>query len=154
MRAALAFLLVLAGCASGVPVQRQVIVQGGHFQDIQGEASLVVRTFLPDEQGQRLEVVGARCDVVSSLYSTALVTPSRLVVPNFGPQSPELSFSCRAGERTGTAVVQISTYWRSPPGYWGYPGLGYPGYPGWGGWGWAAPGYPYSDYPDVRVILR
>jgi hypothetical protein len=153
--------LLLAGCASGVPVERQVTVQGGHFQDVQGEAALLVRTFLPEQDGQRLEVVGARCDVVSSLYTTELVTPSRLVVPNFGPQSPELSFTCRAGERTGTAVVRIATYWRSPPGYWGaYPGWGYPGYGGWGyggwgygGWGYGG-GYPYSDYPDIRVILH
>jgi hypothetical protein len=150
--------LLLAGCAAGVPVERQVVVSGTRFQDVQGEAGLFVRTFLPDEGGQRLEVVGATCDVVSSLYTTQLVTPSRLVVPNFGPQSPELGFTCRADGRTGTARARIVTRWMGPPGWGPYPGWGYPGYAGWGypgyGWGWYGPGIPVSDYPDVRVILH
>jgi hypothetical protein len=156
LRASLAIALVLlAGCAGGVPVERQVVVPGERFVAVQGEAAFFVRSFLEGEvEGERREVVGARCTVVTSLYSTELVTPSRLVVPNFGPQSPEVSVACRAGEWSGQGVARIFTTWDQPPGYWGYPaGPFWPGYGGWGGW-WDGPGYPVSDYPDLRVILR
>jgi hypothetical protein len=147
--------LLLAGCAAGVPVERQVVVSGARFQDIQGEAAFFVRTFLPDQGGERREVVGATCAVTSSIYQTEIVTPVRLVVPNFGPQSPELSFACRAGELRGRGHARIVTRWSGPPPYWG-PGPYYPGWGwgGWGGWGWYGPGWPVSDYPDVRVIMR
>jgi hypothetical protein len=158
MRRALLLPLLLAACASGVPVERQVVVTGDRFAAVQGEASLLVRTFLPAEGNQRQEVVGATCNVVSSLYETTLVTPARLVVPNFGPQSPEILFDCRAGERSGGGHAEIVTRWQTAPGYWGFAGYGpYPGYPwgwGWPGWDFPGPGYPVSDYPNLNIVLR
>ena len=130
-----------------MPVERQTVVSGTRFNAVQGEAAFVVRTFLPDEAGERREVVGARCAVLSSLYTTEIVTPSRLVVPNFGPQSPQITLNCTAGDLAGIATARIVTRWQDPPA------LGYP----WGpfyrpyGWGWyGGPGYPVSDYPDLR----
>lgn len=143
--------VLLAGCAAGVPVERQVVVPGGRFTAIQGEAALTVRAMLPDNGG---EVVGAKCTVTSSLYTATLTTPSRLVVPNFGPQSPELFFDCRAGTLAGSARVAIVTTWRD--GAWaGYPGFGPGPYGPWAGgpWGWGS-GYPVSSYPNVRVIMH
>ena len=93
--------LLLAGCATGVPVERQVVVPGDRFQAVQGEAAFLVRTFLAPEGDVRREVVGADCELTSSLYTATLVTPSRLVVPNFGPQSPELNVACRADGLSG-----------------------------------------------------
>jgi hypothetical protein len=143
--------MLLGGCASGVPVERQVVVSGTRFDAVQGEAALTVRTFLPDEGGGRREVVGARCRVISSLYAAELVTPSRLVVPNFGPQSPEIGVDCGAGELAGSGTARIVTRWREPPGYWGYPwGPFYRPY----GLGWYGPGYPVSDYPDLAIVMR
>ena len=154
MRAlALAALLLLGACATGVPVERQVVVPGGQFTAVGGEAALFVRSFLPQEGDTRGEVVGAVCDVVSSLYSVQLVTPSRLVVPNFGPQSPELVATCRAGALTGTGRTRIVTRWQQPPWGWGYAGPGlypYPASPMAWGWGWYEPAYPVSDYPEPR----
>lgn len=155
--AALLALGLLAGCAGGVPVERQVVVAGDRFTAVQGEAAFFVRTFLEPEGGDRQEVVGARCSVLSSLYSAELVTPSRVVVPNFGPQSPEITVTCRANDWTGSNTVGIRTYWDQPPGYWGPPGPYGPWGPGWGwggaGW-WGGPAYPRSEYPDLRVTLR
>ncbi len=145
--------VLLAGCASGVPVERVAVVPGGRFADVRGEAALTVRTFVEDPQGERREVAGATCDVVSSLYTTRLVTPSRLVVPNFGPQSPQIGVSCRAGELTGAGRTRIVTRWVGPPGYWGYPygpAFGGP----FGPWGWYGPSVPVSDYPDLNVGMR
>jgi hypothetical protein len=145
--------LLLAGCATGVPVERQVVVPGDRFQAVQGEAAFLVRTFLAPEGDVRREVVGADCELTSSLYTATLVTPARLVVPNFGPQSPELNVACRADGLSGAGRIEIITRWREPPGYWGYPGFGlYPNYP----WGWGAygPGYPVSDYPNLNITLR
>ena len=165
MRAAvLAAIPLLAACATGVPVERQVVVPGDRFVAVQGEAGLFVRTFLPPEGRDRREVVGADCRIVSSIYTTEVVTPSRLVVPNFGPQSPELVATCRAGDLTGTGRTRIITRWQPSPWGWGYPGpgpwgFGYPGPGPWGwgspvGWGWYEPSYPVSDYPDLIVTMR
>ena len=143
--------LLVAACAGGVPVDRQTVVSGTRFDAVQGEAAFVVRTFLPEEAGERREVVGARCAIVSSLYKAELVTPSRLVVPNFGPQSPEITADCVAGELAGSGTARIVTSWRDAPGYWGSPWGFYRPY----AWGWyGGPGYPVSDYPDLRVVMR
>lgn len=151
--AALAVLL-LAGCAAGVPVERSYVVSGQGFANVQGEARLVVRTFIEEADGAH-EVLGATCAVTSSLYETTVTTPARLVVPNFGPQSPELLFACRAGERAGASRRTIVTTWQSPPSY-GPPGIwGWGGGPwGWGGGWWGAPAFPVSRYPNVSVLLR
>jgi hypothetical protein len=146
--------LLVAACAGGVPVERQTVVSGARFDAVQGEAAFLVRTFLPEENGARREVVGARCAVLSSLYSAEIVTPSRLFVPNFGPQSPEITVDCTAGELAGSGTARIWTRWDDPPGYWGgYPGYGL--YGPWGPWGWyGGPGVPVSDYRDLAVVMR
>jgi hypothetical protein len=146
--------ILLTACASGVAVERQVVVAGDRFANVQGEAALLVRTFLAPEGQERREVVGARCTVSSSLYGAELVTPARLVVPNFGPQSPELGVSCRADDWTGSGVARIVTRWNEPPGYWGYPAYGLYAPFGFGFDWYGAPAYPVSSYPDLHVTLR
>jgi hypothetical protein len=153
--------LCLAGCARGVPVENEASVSGARFEAVQGEARLVVRTFLPVEGNSRREVLGARCDLRTSLYSLSFTTPVRLKLPNFGPQSPELDIACSAREWTGRARVAIRTDWDYPPGGYGYAGYGYHGplgYSGgpYGGWGWPGPrpAVPRSYYPDVNLMLR
>ena len=155
-------LAMLGACAGGVPVSQEVVVPGGSFADVRGEARLIVRSYVEDAAGARNEVLGAECAVTSSLYSTRLVTPARLVVPNFGPQSPELRFDCRAGELHGTARRDVTTTWQYPPGYlagpvpwvYGRPGLYGWGGPGWYALGWYGPAYPVSRYPNVYVRLE
>ncbi len=150
---------MLTACAGGVPVQQEVIVPGGGFAGVQGEARLTVRTYVEDAAGERNEVLGAQCDVITSLYTARLVTPARLVVPNFGPQSPELRFDCRAAELSGMSRRSVTTTWQYPPGYMATPyplvygGYGGAGVFGWGGAGWYGPSYPVSRYPDVFVRL-
>jgi hypothetical protein len=147
-------ILGLAGCAGGVlPLNQTVMVPSDQYAGVIGEARTVVRTFTFADDGQRLEVGGATCDVTSILFAARLVTPAPLIVPNFGPQSPTLEFDCRAGELHGTAQQAIVTRWISDPSPWGY------GPWGWGpGWGWGGPwgggSYPIFDYPNVNVILE
>lgn len=149
--------ILLGGCATGLPLQPDVVVSGQQFVAVRGEADVVVRSYLVDPGGERLEVGGAACKVTSSLYDAQLTTPARMRLPNFGPQSPVLNFACAAGKLKGTAQRPIATYWRSAPGYAGPLWYG----PGWGpGWGWDGPGwgfapsYPIWEYPDVAVMLR
>ena len=158
MRAAApAALLILAACAGGVPVERQVVVAGDRFSAVQGEAAFFVRTVVALEGRERGEVVGATCRIVSRLYSAEVVTPSRVVVPNFGPQSPEITATCRYGELSGTGGTRIVTRWQQSPWGWGPPGPFYgPGPWGWGGpgpWSWYEPAIPISDYPNLVVTL-
>ena len=102
-------------------------MQGGHFEAVQGEAGLLVRTFVEDPAGERQEVIGASCAIVSSLYSASLVTPSRLVVPNFGSQSPVITADLPGRQARGSRHGRIMTRWQQPPGAWAYPSWGYPG---------------------------
>jgi len=143
-------MLVLAACASGVPVERQTVVRGAGFDAVQGEARFTVRTFLPEESGERREVIGADCSVVSSLYRAALVTPSELVVPNFGQQSPQIDVACTAGAVLPSRLDPGRAAAGKVPGGWGYPWGPY-GRP-WG-WGWSGPGYPVSAYPDLAITM-
>ena len=118
-----AALLLVAACAgTGVPVERQVVVAGDRFSAVQGEAAFFVRTVVPLEGRERGEVVGATCRLVSSLYAAEVVTPSRVVVPNFGPQSPEITATCRSGELSGTGGTRIVTRWQQSPWGWGTAG--------------------------------
>lgn len=153
--------LLLAACATGAPVTRQVVVPGGQFQAVQGEARFFVRSFL-STGSQQQEVIGARCELVTSLYRTEFVTPARVVVPNFGPQSPEVTVACRTPDSAGSASTRIVTRWQQPPGVWGDPFFGPRGGPwgpawgpGWGPgpWGWSGPGFPVSNYPNINVTL-
>lgn len=162
MRSSLsAMLLVVMGCASGTPVNNQTVVWGGGFENVQGEARLVVRTFIAEDEDTRREVLGAQCRVESSLYSAVFTSPNRLVVPNFGPQSPELSVACSAADLAGGGQVRILTRWRYPPNYqpgaFGYPFPGRVGPPIWGatgGWAWGGSAFPVSEYPDINILLQ
>lgn len=155
--------VAVAGCATSsrnVPVENRVVVSGAGFEAVQGEADMVVRTFIEDENAARHEVAGATCKVTSSLYNATLVTPARLVVPNFGPQSPELLFDCTAGQLRGQSVRDISTTWSYAPGDpypWGWPGGGIYGATGGVavGYGWGGrPAYPRSNYRNLNILLR
>lgn len=151
--AALVAAAALAGCAQGLPVTREVVVPGGRFEAIRGEAQVVVRSFVEEADGRR-EVGGARCDLATSLYSAALVTPARLYLPNFGPQSPDLRVACTAPGLAGTAQQRIVTRTQ---------GAGSARYGYFGssrrddfvfGWGWPSLAFPVSDYPNIAVTLR
>jgi hypothetical protein len=150
----------LAGCAGGLPLGPDVMVPGQSFVAAQGEADVVVRTYVIDETGTEREVAGATCEVTTVLYSARLVTPVRLRLPSFGPQSPDLVIECAAGALRGGATRPIQTIWRSAPAYgpgpWGWNGYGPGGWgPGmWGPWGaWPQPSYPVWQYPGVEIRL-
>ncbi|TPE49687.1 hypothetical protein [Amaricoccus solimangrovi] len=141
-----------------MPLGPDVVVGGQDFVAARGEADLVVRTHVVGSDGTKREVAGATCALSSVLYSAKFTTPTRLRLPNFGPQSPDLMISCAAGVQKGSASVPIATYWRTAPGYfgpgpWGPWGPGWYG-PGWYGWGYPEPTYPVWEYPDTSVALR
>lgn len=150
--AALVAVAALAGCSQGLPVTREVVVPGGRFEAIRGEAQVVLRSFTLDAEGRRREVDGARCDVATSLYSASLVTPARLFLPNFGSQSPELRVDCEAPGLAGTARQRILTRTQGGARY---------GYAGSSrrdefvfGWGWPGFSFPVSYYPNIAVTMR
>lgn len=150
--------LALAGCASqGLPLRSTVGVPAQPGMAAQGQAEVIVRTFVSRGPETRAEVGGATCRVESILFKAELKTPGRLVFPGFGPQSPTLEVTCRAGELTGKATQGVVTRWVSAPGAWPGPGPWGPGpwgpwgYGGWGGW--SGPSYPSFVYPDVAVVL-
>ena len=158
MRAvALASLLLLAACATGVPVERQVVVPGDRFIAVQGEAALFVRTFLPPRAGTRREVVGADCRIVSSLYAAERRHPLAAGGAELRPAVARARRHLHArASSPAPAAPASSPAGSSRPGAGAIPGPGMGPPWGWGmpGWGWYEPSYPVSDYPDLIVTLR
>jgi len=157
-------MLALAGCAqTGLPLQPTVGVPAARFDSVQGQADLIVRTYV-ETAGEVREIGGAVCEIDTILYTARLTTPARFVAPSFGPQSPTLALDCRAGDLAGRAVQSVVAQYVRYPGAWpgprpvGWPyGYGY-GYGGFGGpWGWGGvygPTYVTFGYPDVAVRLQ
>ena len=151
-------------CATGVPVERQTVVAGDRFNNVQGQARFVVRTVLaaPGSANDRSEVVGAPLHrPLQPLRGRAghPLAPRRPRTSALSrPRSPS---SCTAGELSGARRPHgIVTRWDGPPAYpgWG-PGWGGPGSdplwsPAYPGWGWPAPSYPVSNYPNLIVPLH
>ena len=75
------------------------------------------------------------------------------MVPNFGPQSPELDRHLPRGRAHRHRPRPHRHPLAAAAGL-----LGAPGYPFWPGdafaWGWNGPSYPVSDYPNLEVALR
>ncbi len=129
-----------------------------------GEASLVVRAVSPQAPGQ--EIAGATCSARSPYFTASFTPPTRLLVPDFGPQAPSISIACEAGGARGSAVVEPEVAWSSgSSGGYGIPAIGVAvgtgnnsgvgvGFSWWGSPGNTSVGSAVTRYPDVRIPLQ
>ena len=156
----MAALVLLAGCASidnrvsgggrGLPevtmkARTDYVVPPGRWN-----TGLAVRAFVPGADGGWQEVTGARCQVTAGeFYRAELVTPVRLVLPDLGPDAPDLIAVCGTGAVTGSAAVAPVFGWPEetrPDAVrrfaWG------------GGWWWGYQRTGPMAYPDLAVAMR
>jgi hypothetical protein len=158
----------LAGCAAPGPgpagvgtvtAERKAGVQAPLAS---GETEIVVRA-VPAVSGQGQELVGAQCVAESPYFRAAFAAPARVLLPDFGPQAPAVTVTCRNGDATGTAVAQPQAAWQGGLGGWpsvgvsvgtgDYSGVGV-GVGWWGGGGvGASGGTPVVRYPELRVAV-
>ena len=153
--------LTLAGCG-GAYDWRSVAGGGGGLPQVAMAPSqetvvppgrgawrgLAVRSFVSTPEGWT-EVTGARCTVTGAPYFQAtLVTPSRLVLPDLGPDAPSLRAECETPTARGADVV-------GP--VFGWPAEGRPQAMkrvAWGGgWWWGFQKTGPMHYPDLAVGL-
>jgi hypothetical protein len=154
--------LALAGCGGGAYDWRSVAGGGGGLPQVamapSGEVvvppgrgawrGLAVRAFVAAPDGWQ-EVTGARCTVTGAPYFRAsLVTPSRLVLPDLGPDAPGLRAECETPTSWGSDTVAPVFDWpaedRPNPvarAWWG------------GGWWWGFQKTGPLRYPDLAIGL-
>ncbi len=110
--------------------------------------SLAVRTFESTPAGWS-EVTGARCVVTGDPFFRANVTtPTRLVLPDLGPDAPALRAECETPTASGADVV-------GPVFSWPTDGRPQPATRMWwgGGWWWGFQKTGPLHYPDIAVGL-
>ena len=155
--------LALAGCGGGAYDWRKVAGPGAGLPEVAmapaGETvvppgrgakrGLAVRTFVAAPEGGWAEVSGATCVVTGAPYFRAtLRTPSRLVLPDLGPDAPVLRAECGTAAAWGADTVAPVFGWPAEGrpnalerSWWG------------GGWWWGYQKTGPLSYPDLAVGL-
>lgn len=110
--------------------------------------ALAVRTFVPEGEGWS-EVTGVPCSVTAAPYLAAnLVTPARVVLPDLGPDAPNVQADCRNATLAGSAAVAPQFSW---------PADKMPSPPArivWGDWWYGGEKSGPLAYPDLAVALH
>jgi hypothetical protein len=168
LRAA-AVALLLAGCAEMAPPGTTTVrVEPRSDAEpplARGETQLVVRAVSAHAPGR--EFPGAICDANSPYFASRFTAPARLLIPDYGSQTPEIMVSCEANGASGRATVAPQASYSG--GGFGAPAVGISvgtggGWNGWGGdgvgvglsWWGGGGGYgePLVRYPALRVPMR
>ena len=139
LRAA-ALALLLAGCAEmarpGTTTVRVEPRSDAELPLARGETQLEVRAVSADAPGR--EFPGAVCDAISPYFASRFTAPARLLIPEYGSQTPEVTVSCEAGGASGRATVAPQASYTG--GSFGGPAVGISVGTG-GGWnGWDGDG--------------
>lgn len=150
-----AILLLVAGCAlgpsgggRGLGEVTMMRATGEFVPPARRYVALAVRSFERDPAAEWREVAGAACSVTAGVYAATLVTPSRLVLPDLGPDAPNIVANCRLGTLQGQDAVGPDYPWPADTKPDAFQRIGY------GGW-WR--GYQKSGpmrYPDLAVGLQ
>jgi hypothetical protein len=156
---------VLAGCTGtpapyGVPSVVVPQTPGVAAPAARGETALVGRAVSAGVAGE--ELLGAACVAESPYFSASFTTPARLLLPDYGPASPVVTVSCRAGNAAGSLSAQPGPV--ATGGLAGWPAIGVSVGTGSGGgvgvgFGWyggavgVSSGGGPARYPELRVPL-
>ena len=165
-----AALVLLAGCAEMAPPGTTTVRveprPDAEPPPASGETDLVVRAVAVDAPGR--EIPGAVCDAVSPYFVSRFPAPARLLIPEYGSQTPAVTVSCEGDGASGRATVAPQVSYSG--GGFGGPAVGISvgtGGGGWNGWGgdgvglglswWGGGGgyaQPVVSYPALSVPMR
>ena len=163
---ALAAVIGVAGCAvPGSSPPGVDTVRADRRADVpaplaRGETQLVVRAVPAGAAGQ--ELTGSACVASSAYFRAEFASPARILVPDFGAESPPIEVTCRSGTASGTAISSPEAAWQGGLG--GWPAIGMSvgtgtnsgvglGVGWYGGGMGASGGVPVVRYPEVRVVV-
>jgi hypothetical protein len=94
------------GGAVGLDVYAGSRAAGNPVPWFRGQETLTVRTFASGGAGLT-EIEGASCLLDSGVFSARFASPAQVVVPDYGPASPDLFIRCSAGVLSGTATATV-----------------------------------------------
>ncbi len=91
--------------AVGIDVYGSDRARGATVPPFRGQSVINVRAV--DRANRMAELTGVTCTLRTDTYSATVTTPGRVIVPNYGAQSPVISATCSDGVRqaTGTSTV-------------------------------------------------
>jgi len=153
--------LFAAGCApvgptSGLPSVATSAKPGVAAPLAQGETALIVRTVAGSDPAR--EIAGAACVADSAYFSASFTAPARVLLPDFGANSPVVTVTCRMDSASGSLAAR-PTAWSGRGGLpavgvsvgtGGHVGLGV----GWyGGSTSTGPAGAAARYPELQVPL-
>ncbi|MFQ6553588.1 hypothetical protein AAD018_014720 [Aestuariibius insulae] len=95
--------------AVGIDVYGTDRARGATVPPFRGQSVINVRAV--DRANRMAELTGATCTLRTDTYSATVTTPGRVVVPNYGAQSPVITATCSDGTRqasTTTSVTNVS----------------------------------------------
>jgi hypothetical protein len=161
---AIGILLVLAvaGCGGGEYQMRKAYGGGAGLPQVALQPAgvtivpptrgrtlaVAVRTFTPAGEGWA-ELAGVRCRVAAGTFLVAdVMTPTRVTLPDLGPDAPPLQAQCSTGSMEGVDTVAPVFGWRetgpnaAEKVWWG------------GGWWYGGEKTGPVHYPDLAVAMR
>jgi hypothetical protein len=156
--AAILFLLGLAaGCTTtgggqGVATMRAQPRPGVALPPAQGETALDIRAVGPGGEAR----AGVYCNLVSALFTAGIRTPAQVLLPDYGPNAPEVTVACEGG--SAPVLSRPILAWSGGLGGWPSVGMSVNSEGGVGvGLGWwggaVGTGTPMTRYPEVSVVV-
>lgn len=95
-----------AAASVGIDVYGRARAAGNPVPRFRGQETVQVRTNGSRDGAGFGEIIGAKCNMVSGLYTASFVTPANIIVPDYGPDSPALFIMCTAPDgRTKSVTV-------------------------------------------------
>lgn len=92
--------------AEGIDIYAGARANGRSAPRFRGQETVTVRAVRRFAEGGA-EVAGPRCTLDSGVFEARFTTPARVVVPDYGPDSPDLFVRCTAGDLSGTASAEV-----------------------------------------------
>jgi hypothetical protein len=94
-----------AADAVGLDVYAGPRQRGNPVPRFRGQETVVIRASGIAPDGQRKELTGVPCTVDAGVYAARFSTPSNVIVPDYGPNSPAIFVRCTLGKQSGSATI-------------------------------------------------
>ena len=94
-----------ASNAVGLDVYAGPRRRGNPVPAFRGQETLAIRATGAGSNGQRKELSGVPCTLDAGVYSAAFTTPAKLIVPDYGPNSPAIFIRCTHEDQSGSMTI-------------------------------------------------
>lgn len=91
--------------AVGIDVYARDRSRGNPVPRFRGQLTVPVRTQGKTSDGSFGELAGIPCTVDAGVYKASFLSPTNLIVPNYGPNSPAIFVRCVINDLSGSKTV-------------------------------------------------